>query len=130
PRTEAQAGAFEGRLRRGDRAALDRALRFLLADEAVLERMSGRRSCKECGSPYHVRFAPPRVEGRCDRCGGELLRRADDAPEVVRERLAVHRRDEAGLVDFYRRRDVLREVEASGPVEEVATRVERLLEGA
>ncbi|MCI0587752.1 MAG: nucleoside monophosphate kinase [Planctomycetes bacterium] len=130
PRTEAQAGALEGRLGRGERAALDRALRFLLADEAVLERMSGRRSCKGCGTPFHVSFRPPKVEGRCDRCGGELLRRPDDAPEVVRERLAVHRRDEAGLVEFYRRRSVLREVEASGSVEEVAGRVELLLEGA
>lgn len=130
PRTEAQAGALEGRLGRGERAALDRALRFLLADEAVLERMSGRRSCKGCGTPYHVRFRPPRVEGRCDRCGGDVVRRADDAPEVVRERLALHRRDEAGLVEFYRRRAVLREVEASGSIEEVAGRVELLLEGA
>ncbi len=130
PRTEAQAGALEGRLGRGERAALDRALRFLLADEAVLERMSGRRSCKQCGAPYHVRFRPPRVEGRCDRCGGDVVRRADDAPEVVRERLALHRRDEASLVEFYRRRAVLREVEASGSIEEVAGRVELLLEGA
>jgi adenylate kinase len=130
PRTEAQAGALERRLGRGERAALDRALRFLLADEAVLERMSGRRSCKACGTPFHVSFRPPKVEGRCDRCGGDLVRRADDAPEVVRERLAVHRRDEAGLVEFYRRRAVLREVEASGSIEEVAGRVELLLEGA
>jgi adenylate kinase len=129
PRNLPQAKALEGRLSRAGRAALDRALRFLLSDEAVLERLSGRRSCKGCGTPYHVRFHPPRVEGRCDRCGGELLARPDDAPSVVRERLAVHRRDEEDLVEFYRRQEILKEVEARGTVEEVAGRVEAALGG-
>ena len=130
PRTVPQAEAVEGRLGRDGRAALDVALRFLLGDEEIVERISGRRSCGTCGTPYHVRFRPPGIAGRCDRCGGELLGRADDAPELVRERLAVHRRSEGGLVDFYRRRQVLKELEACGTVEEVAARVDRLLPGA
>ena len=120
PRTVGQAESVEARLGRGLTPALDLALRFALSDEALVERMSGRRSCARCGLTYHVRWNPPRSEGRCDRCGGELVRRLDDDPSVVRERLRVHRRDEAGLVDLYRRLGILRELDAGGSIDAVA----------
>jgi len=128
PRNRLQAEALEGRLGREGRSALDVALEFLLGDEDVVDRMSGRRSCSGCGTPYHVRFSPPRVADRCDRCGRSLVGRSDDAPAVVRGRLQVYRRDADGLRSFYRSLGCLREVDASGTIDEVARFVTAVLD--
>lgn len=102
---------------------LDHVVYLSLDDAELVKRLSGRRTCESCGMPYHVTGAPPRREGFCDACGGALLQRPDDREEVVAERLAVYRRQTEPLVDYYRKRGLLREIEATGPVTAVAHRL-------
>lgn len=126
PRTLAQAQALEEFLgRRKER--LDAVLYLEADDEVVVERLAGRRVCAQCGAIYHLRHHPPRVEGRCDRCGGPLLQREDDRPETVRRRLEVYRRQTQPLVRFYQERSLLRLVGADRGVEEVVAAAKRLL---
>lgn len=86
-------------------------------DDIIQDRIAGRRTCPKCKAGYHVRNLPPKVEGVCDVCGGELVTRKDDKPETVKNRLAVYHRETEPLKDFYRERGVLYPVEDMGPVE-------------
>jgi len=125
PRTVEQAEIL-GRLLDSMGRELDHVLLLGLEDAEVVRRLSGRRSCASCGAPYHVIAAPSRVEGRCDRCappGGTLVQRPDDREDVVAERLRVYHERTAPLADHYRRRGLLREVDASGSVEDVERRI-------
>jgi adenylate kinase len=90
-------------------------------DEVVL-RLSGRRTCKQCGHVWHVQYDPPAVDGVCDKCGGELYQRDDDGPDTVRHRLEVYAAQTAPLIDFYRSRKQLVTVDAVGTVEDVTER--------
>jgi adenylate kinase len=121
PRTLPQAEALEKGL--GERGMpLQAVLQFVIPDEATIARLAGRRVCRRCQRTYNVEVKPPRSEGVCDACGGELERRSDDEPETVRHRLEVYARDTAPLMEFYRTRGLLREVDAVGEVEEVTRR--------
>ena len=106
PRTIAQAEAL-------DKAGVvfDAVLSIEISDEEIVERMGGRRVCTGCGTPFHVRNMPPKVEGVCDKCGGKLEARADDKPEVVRDRLAVYHKETAPLKDFYAAKGLLQSVD-------------------
>jgi adenylate kinase len=118
PRTLAQAAAL-------DKALADNALQVRLApllevsDDAVISRMAGRRVCRNCQAMYHVEFNPPTVEGVCDKCGGELYRRADDEPETVKNRLFVYYKQTAPLVGYYFAHGVLVSLNGDRPIEEV-----------
>ena len=112
PRTIAQAEAIETM---GIR--IDKVLELQVEDSVIVERMSGRRVCEKCGASYHIVAVPPKAEGVCDVCGGELVTRKDDKPETVKNRLAVYHRETEPLKDFYRERGVLYPVEDMGPVE-------------
>ncbi|MEK9500676.1 adenylate kinase [Gemmatimonadota bacterium DH-20] len=101
PRTVAQAEALDEVLAELGRP-LDHVVLFEADDDVLVKRLSGRRSCPECGAVYNVHFNPPQVEGRCDRCGSELTHRADDRPETVQNRLEVYREQTEPLVSFYR----------------------------
>ena len=107
PRTLPQAEALEKRLPQGTSV---QAVNLVVPDASLLERITGRRTCKSCGNVHHVKSARPRVEGQCDRCGGALIQRTDDTESVFRERLAVYRRQTQPLEGFYRTRGVLAEV--------------------
>ncbi len=107
PRTLPQAEALEKRLPKG---ASVQAVNLVVPDAVLLERITGRRTCKSCGNVHHVKSARPRIEGQCDRCGGALVQRTDDTEPVFRERLAVYRRQTQPLESFYRSRGVLAEV--------------------
>lgn len=121
PRTQGQARALDELLdRKGTR--IDVVLRFAVDDEEVVERLSGRRVCRECGAVYHVNAQPPEVAGVCDACGGELYQRDDDKPEVIRTRLASYAEDTAPLQEFYEQRGLLRDVEAVGDIDDVTAR--------
>jgi adenylate kinase len=122
PRTVPQAEALEEHLQKLDRPLTD-AIYFRLDKDVAVKRISGRRSCSNCGTPYNVELDPPQVEGVCDVCGGELAQRGDDAEETVRRRFEVYQESTAPLLDFYRDRDLLREVDADGPEEEVTDRL-------
>ncbi|MDT8340752.1 MAG: adenylate kinase [Longimicrobiales bacterium] len=127
PRTVPQARSLQ-RMLAGLGRRVDRVLLLEAPDEVLVQRISGRRSCPECGALYNVHFSPPATEGRCDRCGGELTHRADDTPGTVRNRLEVYRQETEPLVDFYREGDaVLHRVEGDQPVEAVQADLERAL---
>lgn len=122
PRTLRQAEALDGMAR------IDLALNFVAPDEVIVERISGRRICPACGAIYHVRFMPPRRPGICDRCGGELIQREDDRPEVVRRRLELYRARFAPIIELYRARGLLVDVDASEEADRVIPRILRVLE--
>ncbi len=100
PRTTAQATGLSEVLERSGRR-VDRVVLFEAPDETIVKRLSGRRSCPECGAVYNTYFSPSRVDGKCDRCGGSLVQRPDDAPATVLRRLEVYREQTAPLVAFY-----------------------------
>ena len=112
PRTIAQAEAME-------KAGInfDAVVSIEVADEVIMERMSGRRVCESCGASYHLVAVPPKVAGVCDSCGGKLVQRKDDAPETVKDRLAVYHKETEPLKDFYAQRGLLKSVENQPSVE-------------
>jgi adenylate kinase len=94
-----------------------------VSEEELLKRLSGRWICRQCQAPYHVTDSPPKVWGRCDRCGGELYQRPDDTEESVRKRLEVYFIETAPLIDYYAQRGKLLEVDGEGSVTEVGRRI-------
>ena len=112
PRTIAQAEAIETM---GIR--IDKVLELSVADDVIVERMSGRRVCEHCGASYHLVAVPPKVPGVCDSCGGKLVQRHDDEPETVKHRLEVYHKETEPLKDFYAERGLLRSVENQPSVE-------------
>lgn len=127
PRNVAQADVLNEMLADLD-AKLDVVLELRIADDEVVRRLSGRRTCPNCGRIWHVEFDPPQKEGMCDDCGGELFQRDDDREETVRHRLDVYQEQTAPLTSFYERQGVLVGVEATGPVEEITERAMEALE--
>lgn len=113
PRTIPQAQALEDA-----GIVFDAALSIEISDETIIERMAGRRVCKDCGATYHVVNIPPKAEGKCDNCGGELITRKDDAPETVKDRLNVYHRETEPLKDYYAGRGVLKSINNQVTVEE------------
>ncbi len=109
PRTVAQAKALDG-LMEETGAALDAVVYFDTPDEVIVERLGGRVVCRQCGAIDHVKNMPPRKEGVCDVCGGELYRRKDDEPSTVRERLKVYREETKDLIAYYEERGLLMRV--------------------
>lgn len=125
PRTSGQAEELSGFL-------ADHGLSLLVidleADDGFLEeRLSARRICRECGAIYHLRNLPPAKPGRCDKCDGELYRRDDDRPEVIRERLAVYHGQSAPLKSYYRERGFSRTLPGDTPLAETLAAVRKLI---
>jgi len=122
PRNVNQARALDERLARQSRA-IDRVIYIKVAREELIRRLSGRWICRQCQAPYHEVNSPPRVAGKCDRCGGELYQRPDDTPQTVGKRLEVYFNETAPLIDYYTRAGKLVEVAGGGDVAEVAGRI-------
>ena len=112
PRTIAQAEAIESA-----GIHFDAVVSIEISDETIMERMSGRRVCESCGASYHLVAVPPKTEGICDKCGGKLVQRKDDAPETVKARLEVYHKETEPLKDFYAKRGLLKPVENQPSVE-------------
>ena len=112
PRTIPQAQALED-----VGIEVEVALSIEIEDETIVKRMAGRRVCKDCGATYHIVTIPPNADGICDVCGGELITRKDDAPETVKERLAIYHRDTEPLKKFYAERGKLKSVDNQGSIE-------------
>ena len=92
-------------------------------EESLIRRLSGRRVCSQCSKEYHVEFSPPKVNGVCDLCGGELYQRDDDKPEKIARRLSIYSDVTLQMVEFYRDRSLLVKVDAEGSIEDVVQRV-------
>ena len=118
PRTLAQAEALDKALVKQSKA-IDKVIYIKVAEEELLTRLSGRWICRQCQTPYHVVTSPPKIKGKCDRCGGELYQRDDDKPTTIKERLKVFFTQTAPLIDYYTRTGKLVEVNGVGTVEEV-----------
>ena len=101
---------------------LDVVLELVVDDDEVVRRLSGRRTCRNCGHIWHLDFDPPSAEGVCDICGGELFQRDDDKPETIRHRLEVYYEQTAPLVGYYAEAGVLVGIDAMGPVDDVTER--------
>jgi len=122
PRTVTQAEALEDTLKTGQ-VPLEHVISLAVPREELVRRLSGRRTCRQCGAMFHVAFDPPRQEGICDRCGGALYQREDDREETIRARLDVYDRSTAPLENFYRARGLLREIDGTGSTTDVLDRV-------
>jgi len=127
PRTIVQAEALATELTQ-HRQKLDGVVSIVVPRAELVERLCGRRVCRECGALYHGRFDPPRTAGVCDRCQGPLYQRSDDNPETVDARLAVYERATAPLLSHYRDQGLLLEVNGNGTPEEVFQRIKTVLE--
>ena len=106
----------------GSSAPLHVVLELVVDDDEVVRRLSGRRTCRNCGHIWHVDFDPPSTEGICDICAGELFQRDDDKPETVRHRLEVYYEQTAPLVGYYAEQGILVGIDAMGPVDDVTDR--------
>jgi adenylate kinase len=121
PRTVPQAETFDEILSNRD-SELDVVLELVVDDDEVVRRLSGRRTCHNCGHIWHVDFDPPAKEGICDNCGGELFQRDDDLAETVRHRLEVYYEQTLPLVGYYAEHGILVGIDAMGPVDDVTDR--------
>jgi len=126
PRTVNQALALEEMLK-GKGEKISKVLFFDVADEVIIDRLSGRRVCSKCGAVYHVKYNPPKVEGVCDLCGGSLVQRDDDREEVVKKRLEVYRKQTQPLIEFYQDRGIIYKLDAGKGVEELFEEVKGLV---
>ena len=121
PRTVAQAEALQTILA-GEKIQLDAVVSYELPLDEIIARLSGRRTCTKCKAVFHVTALPPKQDGVCDRCGGSLVQREDDRPASVRVRLEAYEKSTAPLAQFYRQRNLLTPVAATGSPEEIVAR--------
>jgi adenylate kinase len=118
PRTVAQAEALDKMLERRN-TVLDGVVSLRVPPAELIVRLSGRRTCRQCGAMYHVRFNPAKKGDACDRCGAELYQRADDHEETIAARMEVYERESAPLLDHFRQKGLLLEVDGTGESDEV-----------
>lgn len=123
PRTIAQAEGLE-RLLKDLGQPLERVIYFDVAEPELVRRLTGRRVCRACGHSFHVVSNPPRREGVCDACGGELYQRVDDSESTVRNRLDVYARQTAPLLDWYVGKNLLTSVKGEGTIDDIGGRVQ------
>ncbi len=128
PRNLEQAEALDKALAQQSKA-IDKVVYIEISEKELLKRLSGRWICRQCQMPYHITNSPPRVWGKCDKCGGELYQRPDDAVESVRKRLEVYSVETAPLIDYYARVGKLLEIDGEGGVDEVGGRIIAALHG-
>jgi adenylate kinase len=127
PRTIPQAEALEPILAKIGKT-IDHVINIEVESQELIRRLTGRRTCKNCGAMFHVLFQPPKKEGICDRCGGTLYQRADDKEETIRTRLKEYGVQTSPLIEYYRRKKTLRSVQGAGGPDQIFDQITRLLE--
>lgn len=128
PRTLGQAEALSEMLVRGHQM-IDVVIALLVPDREIIKRISGRRTCRNCGAVYHAVFSPPRNMNVCDKCNGELYQREDDAEDTVQTRLEVYQNQTRPLLEHYERRGLLRKVDGLAARDVVQARIRQALSG-
>jgi adenylate kinase len=118
PRTIPQAECLDKALEEMN-DSMDYAINIDVPDENIISRMGGRRACVGCGATYHVVNIPPKKEGICDRCGGELILRDDDKPETVKKRLDVYHEQTQPLIDYYTKKGIIKDVDGTMEMDDV-----------
>ncbi len=124
PRTLAQASALDNLLKEIG-TAIDHVVVIDVPDDDLVRRLSGRRTCRNCGFMYHIEFNPPKKPGICDRCGGELYQRDDDKEETIRNRLKTYHAQTEPIVEFYSSKGLVRKINGTGSMEEVEKAIEK-----
>jgi adenylate kinase len=127
PRTVAQADALQASLVDMGKE-LDSVISLDVDAEALVERLTGRRTCKDCGRGYHITFDPSKEEGKCDACGGRLFQRDDDQEETIRKRLQVYADQTEPLISYYRDAGLLMELDGMQPIAQVQEKMLTLLQ--
>ncbi len=127
PRTVPQAEALDATLKAMG-CQLDGAISINVPKEELVKRLSGRRTCRNCGALFHIIFDPPTNEGICNRCNGELFQRDDDHEDIIASRLEVYQRDTAPLREYYRSRGLLADIDGTGGREDILARIAGELE--
>ena len=126
PRTIPQAEALDRALAEMGQK-IDYAIDVEVPDENIVNRMSGRRACVDCGATYHIVYAPTAKEGICDKCGGELILRDDDKPETVLKRLGVYHEQTQPLIDYYTKAGILKTVDGTVDINDVFAAIVEIL---
>jgi len=126
PRTIPQAQALDRTVKELGKE-ITSVLSLEVDEEEIMERLSGRRTCSGCGAMYHVRFNPPKAEGRCDKCAGTLLQRDDDKEETIRTRLVNYKKSTEPLIEYYRKTGKVHAVKASGDIDAIFDVISRIL---
>lgn len=114
PRTIPQAEALDS-----SNIIIDKVIYFVAGKEVIIQRLSGRRTCKKCGAIFHIQNIPPKKQGICDNCGGELFQRDDDKPEAIKNRLKVYDKQTAPLIKFYKIKGNLAEIDAADELDAI-----------
>jgi adenylate kinase len=127
PRTVPQADELKKALKEMDQS-IDSVVSIVVADEELIKRLTGRRTCKECGAGFHVMFKPPKKEGVCDQCGGPLFQRDDDKEETIKNRLSVYNAQTEPLIEYYKKDGLLVDIEGTGSIDEIFGRICAVIE--
>ena len=98
---------------------IDMVIYFDVSDEILIQRLTGRRTCPECGATYHLENNPPKKEGICDKCGSELIQRVDDSIETVKNRIEVYNNQTSVLIDYYSKKGILKSIDGTKTVDEI-----------
>jgi len=123
PRTVSQAEALDKAIEDG----IDAVIFFDVKDETLIERLTLRRVCPNCGAVYHLKYAPPKFDNKCDNCQSELYQRSDDKEEVIRKRLEVYRKDTKPLIEYYEKRNILYRINGEEVPSVVQSQIENIL---
>ncbi len=126
PRTIPQADALGAMLKKKGKT-INHVVCIQVDNEELVGRLTGRRTCRACMAPYHVKFNPPKKAGVCDKCGGELYQRDDDTEKAIRSRLKTYADQTEPLIAYYRKQSLLRPVDGKGKMEEIFARIQKAL---
>ncbi|MBU1112198.1 MAG: nucleoside monophosphate kinase [Nanoarchaeota archaeon] len=110
-----------------DDFGIDMVIYLDVPEKEVIERLSGRRTCPKCGAGFHIKYIPPKKEGKCDLCGSSLIRRKDDDPKSVKERFRVYHEKTQPLIDFFKKKGLLKTVDGAPPPKEVYAEVKKVV---
>jgi len=127
PRTIPQAKALDELLEKLAKK-IDKVISMIVSENFLIERLTGRRLCSKCGAGYHIKYSPPKVQGKCDTCGGELIQREDDKEETIKKRFSVYQDQTTPLIEYYQKKSILREVNGEGDVESVYRLIVSIIE--
>ncbi|HPD18621.1 MAG: adenylate kinase [Candidatus Goldbacteria bacterium] len=127
PRTVNQADSLEFIFKRNN-LKLKGVINFIVNDDVLYKRLTGRRLCKNCGANFNIFTLPPQKEGVCDKCGGELYQRDDDKEDVIAKRLMVYKSQTEPLIEYYKKREILKDIDAStGTIDEIVEKIKEAL---
>ncbi|WP_457548741.1 adenylate kinase [Archaeoglobus sp.] len=127
PRTIKQAEALDEMLKELGKS-IDVVIYIDVPEEEVVKRITYRRTCRNCGAVYHLIYAPPKEDNKCDKCGGELYQRDDDKEEVVRQRFKVYMENTAPLIEYYEKKGLLYRVDGTKSIDEVFAQIDEILQ--